>query len=672
MSAPWWTREAQPAKPLLRLLGNETPEPMLVSEDADEIEAGLFARAPHFTPEWKSRRADDAGTALARVQSGMQAPIHERANRVPAKAFVEYLRAANVEGAPATAAQAVVEFTLSDAASRPVLISRGFQLGAPATDGSGEMVTFETAQDLIAAPLKLKEILTRRDSRYSPVTLLNEPGFQFLPFGERASPGRSLYLGFSARTGAEPGTGLTLYLGVASPTGAPPPYSAGSLNPAPIAPPVRFEWQVLDGGVYTACELVRDETAHLQSSGLVELKLPRRWRAGVPESHEGPPLLWLRMRLAHGTFVTDPKLTVVAHNAANCLAARTIRGEALEPVPATGDGVSRMRLSQRPVLADTLLLDITDDRGPTRWTETTDLFSAGPEDRVYTLDESTGVVAFGDGMHGRALPAGFRHVVAASYRVGGGRAGAVEAGKLTALISSAPFVTGAKNRFPASGGADAEPTESILRKGPQEIRARNRAVTEADYELMALRAPGASIARARAVSGLHASFRGGAIPGVVGVLIVASNRGEDQPVPDEGTLRAVAKYLSATVAPAGVEVVAAAPRFHQVRLEGAVVLKSSVDVSASIQALLRAANKYLSPLTGGKEGIGWTFGGTLVYNALLRQLLEVPGVLAIPRLTIIADGLRRARCTDFVPAPHALLWPVAHEFIPVDASEASA
>ena len=153
-------------------------------------------------------------------------------------------------------------------------------------------------------------------------------------------------------------------------------------------------------------------------------------------------------------------------------------------------------------------------------------------------------MTFGDGVNGRRVPAGFRNVVALLYRVGGGSAGGVDAGAVRTMLTSVPFVTGVTNPLAASGGTDVEPVERVLRRGPKEIRARGRAVTVADYELLAVSAPGAQIARAHAVAGLHPSHPGPPMPGIVGVFVVPPDRGEGPPTPDEGSLRNVAKYLS--------------------------------------------------------------------------------------------------------------------------------
>ena len=88
------------------------------------------------------------------------------------------------------------------------------------------------------------------------------------------------------------------------------------------------------------------------------------------------------------------------------------------------------------------------------------------------------------------------------------------------------------------------------------MRAHGRAVAAADYEILALRATGAQVARANAVAAFHPAYPGTPIPGVVCVFVVPPERGSGPPTPDAETLRAVSTYLTNGVAPAGVEVVA--------------------------------------------------------------------------------------------------------------------
>jgi hypothetical protein len=78
-----------------------------------------------------------------------------------------------------------------------------------------------------------------------------------------------------------------------------------------------------------------------------------------------------------------------------------------------------------------------------------------------------------------------------------------------------------------------------------------------------------------------------------------------------------------------------------------------------------ALDGYLHPVTGGDAKTGWPFGGPLQHVALVRCLLQVDGVRAVPQLNVVLDGSRYAPCTD-VPIPaNTLLWPDGHLLLPV-------
>jgi hypothetical protein len=660
MSA-WWGRESRGEVP------KGFADPLsLISEPPPAISAEVFDRADAFTPDWTRRGADDAGVAFVRLFSILTEPMRSRANRLPEKAFVEYLRVAGIQPVSPTPAEAVLEFTVSESAPQSTLVAEGFQVATPAVDDSGELVIFETVSSFFAAPVKLAALFTQAGRLFREHEIDGER--PFLPFGDRARAGRALWIGLTGRVAPAPT--INIAVNVASAPGAPTPASAGGSSPLTVPPPPLLSWDVLDGISLEPAEVLRDGTAGLARSGIVELRLPRQWRPGIPQGVEGPLGFWLRLRLTYGTFAEDPELTAVGINAVRATAARTIRDEVLQPLASLGKVQSQLRLSQVPVIDGTLVLEVDSDdidgAVGVRWTQVPDLSVYGPEDLVYTLDGLTGIVTFGDGLNGAALPQGFRNVRAVRYQVGGGRKGAADAEKITSLLSSAPFVTGAKNRLPASGGTDAETSDAARRRGPEEIRARGRAVALADYDLLARRAPGAQVARAHAASGLHPLFPGRRIPGVTGVFVVPPDRGEGEPTADQQTLQAVARYLSEQVAPLGAEVVAAAAKYHRVRIEASVVLDPAFSAGDVVSQLLAAIDGYLHPITGGDDGEGWPFGAPLRWQSLERRMLAIDGVRGIGRLNLVVDGNRLPSCSDYMTPEHELLWPVTHEIVPAD------
>lgn len=691
MTRPWWGREARPLEGRAPLRGRGaglTPEPELVPADRRRIAAEVKGRAPAYTPEWTNRQQSDPGVALVQLFAELAESVCKRVDLLPRKSLIEFLNVAGSSPHWATPAEALVEFKVSDGAPRSIQIPAGFQLGARPATGEGDMVVFETEFSIFAAPSKIEKIYVQEGGLFAEVDPKGETPFR--AFGTRPKAGRALLVGLSGAVAPSPF--MTLGFWMATANRAPEPAAAGGVAPVPATLPPALRWEVADGGAFVPAEVVRDETNGLTRGGVVELRLPASWRAGLPEglTGEDAALRWLRVRIAAGQYAESPQVALLRINVTRAKAARTIRDEILEPVAGTAG--TRLRLGQTPVIPDSLVLEVDDgglstdlDLGDSLDEETTDaaeaaegrsefgrrwrrvesLQDADGDDEVYVLDAETGVVTFGDGVHGAALPKGFRNVRAASYRVGGGAAGAAGAEEIKTLLSSAPFVKEAANPTPATGGTDRESQQEAIKRGPQEFRARGRAVTVADYALMAVGAPGAQVRRAHAVSGLHPSLQGRPIPGIVGVYVVPPDPEDGSPpTPDEASLAAVANYLAETLAPAGAQVVAAAPRYHEVRALAGVVIDRGRDASQVVRRVLEELDTFLHPLKGGEAGDGWPFGGTLQYAVLLRRILaNVAGVLAVPRLSFRIDGRRVLGCTDFTPAPHALLWPTGHEVV---------
>jgi predicted phage baseplate assembly protein len=121
------------------------------------------------------------------------------------------------------------------------------------------------------------------------------------------------------------------------------------------------------------------------------------------------------------------------------------------------------------------------------WTENDDFDALGPSGRAFvTRTDNAGntTVMFGDGIHGARLPTGTENV-SATYRVGIGRAGNVDAGLLTLLASRPLGVRSVTNPLPATGGADPESITQGQSNVPLAAAALDRIVTAADYAAVA-------------------------------------------------------------------------------------------------------------------------------------------------------------------------------------------
>jgi hypothetical protein len=109
-------------------------------------------------------------------------------------------------------------------------------------------------------------------------------------------------------------------------------------------------------------------------------------------------------------------------------------------------------------------------------------------------DDRVAHLRFGDGVHGRRPTPG--DTFTAVYRVGSGTSGNIGHDALRRIVAT-PQIDIVRNPLPARGGQDAEPLEAVKQLAPQAFRTQDRAVTEADYGVVARRHPEVLNAAAR-------------------------------------------------------------------------------------------------------------------------------------------------------------------------------
>jgi predicted phage baseplate assembly protein len=643
------------------------PDVVVYTPGAKELEAELRARiaAGGFTWDWRPLAADP-GLALVVLFSDLASQVARRVRQLPEKARLELLRTAGFEALPATPARALVCFDVDPTATDPVVIPQGLQIsGRPP---GGDLVIFETERNVVGAPGKLAEVLAAHGRGSRDLTALNaDPEASFEPFGFRPQVGDALMLGIDG-SGAPAGN-LSLAIGVTVPPGAPRPQSEGGLEPRLPDDDARLSWEAFDGSRWVSAQPVLDETARLSRTGVVQLALPLSFQPGRPAvAGKGDPRRWVRVRLVSGDFAAAPRLDFVRLNGVFASAGRTVRDEVLSALLNT-EG-RRFALAQRPVAQGSLTLDVTVGDVTRTWTEQPLLEDFGPDDAVYTFDPVAAEVQFGDGVNGRQVPDGAT-VTARAYRVLPTADSGLLAHALKSLVDAPASVTAVDNPRTAEGGDPQESPAGTAERGPGLIRTHGRTVLSADYEVLALRSEGAKVRRVHAMPGLR-SVTGRPEPGVVGLVVVPPidpSRPDVPPVPDEQALRNVARYLASKLAPAGVEIVAAPPVYRAIRVEAQVVLDPLADAGKVVTAALQTVRSFLHPLEGGDDGEGWPFGGALRYEALLRRLLAVKGVLRVPRLSYLVDGRRALPCADFALGPHELFWPLATLVLPLAEGE---
>ena len=138
-----------------------------------------------------------------------------------------------------------------------------------------------------------------------------------------------------------------------------------------------------------------------------------------------------------------------------------------------------------------------------KWVPIPFLVDADPNDKVYTVrvdDTGATVVSFGDNVNG-IIPTLGLHIWA-TYRIGMGAMGNQPIGSVNTIVSELADVvisTLADGTYVSSamvGGADAESNDSIRANAPLAFRTQYRAVSNQDFEDLAMSVPGVTKAHA--------------------------------------------------------------------------------------------------------------------------------------------------------------------------------
>jgi predicted phage baseplate assembly protein len=626
--------------------------PVIDNRSFDDIVAEAKTRIPRYTPEWTDFNPGDAGFALVELFAWMTDLLIYRLGQVPQLNYIKFLQLIGIELNAAMPAQTVFVFPVQPTAlAATVAVPARTQVSAGGGGGTAPIV-FETNNAITALQATLDALLSYDGFAYADVTSANaKPGAGFQPFGALANAGSALLLGFKS-TLAFPGDAeLSLAVWPATDRGIPPPQPCTG-GAAAIYAPAQLVWEYWAGNEWLPLKALSDSTLAFTLSGFVTLKLPAAGQA-VPAKLGGrndAPRVWLRARVASESYEITPALTLLRANAVAALAVQTVQNEVVGG--SNGTPNQSFTLSSAPVLDGSLVLTIDQGSGPQTWRQVDDFAGSGPNDQVYLLDPGTGTITLGDGKtHGLVPVVNLSNpaasIVAKTYRFGGGASTNIAAGRALTLMTSLPGIDAAKvtSPFAAFGGTDEESLPDAMARAPAALQSQDRAVTAADFELLAKQA--GPISRAHAMPLANPNFPGMQVPGVVTVVVVP-DVDSPAPMPSPGLLRTVCAYLDQRRL-ITTELFVVAPTYVPVAITLQVLAQPDADTAQVELAVEAAIGRFLDPRLGGAAGTGWPFGGTIHFVEVLRAAL-VNDVIRVADLVITLNGTAAPACTD-VPVP---------------------
>lgn len=451
------------------------------------------------------------------------------------------------------------------------------------------------------------------------------------------SAGRALFLGFKGPLSGGP---VRLYLRAVEPAGQ------GARDALKVDALVADRFVPL---------VVEDDTRGLGESGMLTLVFDAE---PTPRELFGTTLRWLRVTSSGDASAWTPILQGAYLNAAWASATETMQYERL----GSSEGAPNLvlDLARPPVLRNTLELRVLEPLGDeeratlladdparvvrnvpdlpgdwVRWDQVFDPADEAADARVFSLDEATGEIVFGDGEHGMIPPIGRDSIVAFRYQRtepaadGSDRVPANVVAARTKLNLGSP-VAGVEAVFAAdqaAGGAPPEDAPRILRFGAARLRHRNRAVSGSDLEDLALQSS-PDIAQARV------------FPSRGGVRLVVAMRGID-PTPNAAQRRELERLLLG-VSPVTLDALRIeGPTLRHLGAQLQLRVQDLDDAGAVARAVRARITAWFDVVTGGADGEGWPLGRSPDASDLALALVDTPELAGLVDVVLheIVDGV---------------------------------
>jgi len=676
----------------------QLPKSNLDDRKFQDLVDECILRIPRYCPEWTNYNPSDPGITLIELFSWLTEEMLIRFNQVPRRNYVAFLELLGIRLQPPVPAKTEVTFYLSTVLPEAYTIPAGTEVATVRTETNESIVFSTDRSLVIGKPRlryfltadRPEETPQNLRDRFTDLWTMQSDGRWEGPeqnlFNPNPEAGNSFYLVFdSEQSIAGNVLSLTLRGEAATSTG---------INPD--LPPRR--WEAWNGSDWQPILLreVDDETRGFSFSDLpdqeanpvriadVVFHLPQSWPVTSFSTYRG---CWIRCVCTpplpgQPSYSASPRLVSMAvQSIGGTIGANQstlIRDELLGI--SNGEAGQTFQLFETPVLPrrqEEYVLVTPPGGLPQIWQEVTDFADSTSQDRHYLIDSLSGMVQFGplireptqlkqqtqerarnqleslstgqdsgnaqsvrerlgmalERQYGAVPPRG-AEIRMVAYRTGGGEQGNVQRETITIVRSAVPYVANVINHVSALNGSNAESLEQAAIRVPQYLRTRDRAITAEDYEILALRAGGGSVARARC---LPADITNEA--GTVSLLVVPQTNTDTIATgvgiaPERLALAPqlqtqLLKYLEERSL-IGIQVKLDEPEYVGATVRVEVGLAPEYNDIRAQQTILNelqiALYRFLNPLIGGPDGDGWPFGRPVYSSDIVALFQQIAGV----------------------------------------------
>lgn len=668
------------------------PSPILDDRSYQQLRDELIRRIPVYAPEWTDHNASDPGVTLIELFAFLGENLLYRFNQIPEATKLAFLKYLQIPLRPAAAARAMITIKSAGSGSA-VLVPMGTEMRAGSVPfesltevsvwpieitAMGKIVaekptsadSLEFTEASIAARGGLKS--TEEAAYYTNATVPGDPSAADaapVDFSTAAtsvdyakSVDGAIWIAVRATKDTDVGAldkGL-LSLGFVLDPVVP---TIEEIDPCPGAGETsdsgaEMIWQAststLDASglpTYVTVIVEKDTTRGLAAQGTVQLRLPDAVettlgvcaltdadRAGTDsfppqiedEDVADTVIFWLRGARRDPSSPLG-KILFVGINATEVAQMITAQPEFVGT--GTGQASQTYSLVHTPVIDGTSAIQIEEPQGWTDWQAVAGFEDSTEDSRHYVLDPEAGTLTFGNGVRGRAPQIGER-IRAVEYRYGGGADGNVGAKAITKIVGVGNVTAG--NPLPAVGGAPGETVAEGLERVPGEFRRHDRAVTQGDFEELALATPGAGVGRADCLPLFDPRTKSQDAAGVVSLVVWPREDAvhPTAPLPDRALLSQVCQWLDARRL-ITTELYVIPPTYKRIAVSVGLQAKSGYGIEAVRRWVELVIRQYLAPLPPyGPSGDGWPLGTAVYGPELEAAALQVEGVQYIECLRL--------------------------------------